>query len=480
MSAASQLANDCRQPRSRPTARNKLALIDAAWVCHHLAELRDLTQADKAILCGLIRHVDQASLDADRTTVFPSTLCLALDTGYTTRQVVRSLARLEARGLIRRFNLPRWRTAHTDLAGFCAIAADALDAHAAEKERQLQAVRRGPIAILVEEDSMSSLRDTESSLTETDKDPALNVHANDASRGRFRRWPDKPAAADGTAAPTRHATTNGEVQDCSPGGASFSAGAESDPSIPAERLRGALLAAWDASPTLRRLVDLDQLRTAPLDELTSAVERDYLTTVTGIRNPTHIWAWAINRHGPVNALLGWLIACDTPATAARPRNPGGWFTRFATAERPWNLSRNLRQLARAAATSSAPTVMGAVPAPASPEPAPAPEPAVVVDAAGMLDRYKAAWVSLARQRLGRERGEAVWSAWLTGARVVAIDDGRLTIRVKAKVAASQLFDRYDDLCQGAARAIGYEGVDFVSGPDWRVTGHVESSTMGGP
>lgn len=465
MSAAQQLANDSVQPRSRPTARNKLALIDAAWVCHHLAELRDLTQADKAILCGLIRHIDQASLDADRTTVFPSTLCLALDTGYTPRQVVRSLARLEARALIRRFTVPRWRTAHTDLFGFCAIASDALDAHAAEKERQLQAFRRGPIAILVEEDSMSSLQATESSLTETDKDPAIYVHANDASRGHLHRRPDKPAAADGGIQQPRQIRDDGEAQNCSPGGAGFSAGADSEPSILAEPLRRALVAAWDASPTLRRLVDLDQLRTAPVDDLSSAVERDYLTTVTGIRNPNRIWAWAIHRHGPVNAVLGWLIACDTPATADRPRNPGGWFTRFATAERAWDLSRNLRQLVRA--TAAPPAAVVATPTAAMPT-VPAPESVAVAvedeDAARILAQYRAAWVRIARQGLGRERGEAVWNSWLGEARIVAIDDARLAIKVKTKVAASQLFDRYDQICQEAAAAIGFEGADFMVGP----------------
>ena len=464
MSAAPQLANDGRQPRSRPTARNKLALIDAAWVCHHLAELCDLTQADKAILCGLIRHIDQASLDADRTTVFPSTLCLALDTGYTPRQVVRSLARLEARALIRRFTVPRWRTAHTDLSGFCAIASDALDAHAAEKERQLQAFRRGPIAILVEEDSMSSLQDTESSLTETDKDPAIYVHANDASRGRLRRRPDKPAATNGTIQQPGQARDDGEAETCSPRGAGFSAGAETEPSIPAEPLRRALVAAWDASPTLRRLVDLDQLRTAPVDDLTATVERDYLSTVTGVRNPHKIWAWALHRHGTVKTLLGWLIACDTPPAADRPRNPGGWFTTFATSEKPWDLSRNLRQLARAAAREAPSIPAAATAAPPASEPAPE---AIVVeddDAIRMLGQYKAAWIDLARRRLGRERGEAVWTAWLGEARIVAVDDGRLTIRVKTKVAASQLFDRYDQFCQAAAAAIGFEGADFMVGP----------------
>ncbi len=142
------------------------------------------------------------------------------------------------------------------------------------------------------------------------------------------------------------------------------------------------------------------------------MERDYLTTVTGIRRSTHIWAWAINRHGPVNALLGWLIACDAPATADRPRNPGGWFTRFATAERPWNLQRNLRQLAQAAAASAASTARSQRPGrrqPASTEPAATPEPLVVEDedAAGILEQYNIAWVRLARQRLRRERGEAV-------------------------------------------------------------------------
>ncbi len=69
---------------------------------------------------------------------------------------MRSLARMEARQLIRRFTPPRWRTAHTDLSGFMALAADVLDAHADEKDRQIQAVRRGPIAVLVDDTESSS------------------------------------------------------------------------------------------------------------------------------------------------------------------------------------------------------------------------------------------------------------------------------------------------------------------------------------
>jgi hypothetical protein len=349
MTAAAQTANDSPQPRSRPTARNKLALIDAACVCHHLVDLADLTQADKAILVGLIRHIDQAALDAGRTTVFPSTLCLSLDTGYTPRQVGRSIARLEARGLIKRFTPPRWRTAHTDFSGFCALAADALEAHADEKDRQLQIVRRGPIAVLVDADTESFQEDTESGLTETDIEPAIHVQQSDATRGQFRRRPDKPAASRRSNPTPTTGRTNGKAL-CSPGGAGFAADTDPASSIPAERVRAALAAAWDASPTLRRLVDHDHLLTLSLDDLEVIVIRDYLSTVTKIRNPHHIWSWAVNRHGTSNAILGWLIACDTPAAAGGPeRNPGGWFTKFATAERPWDLSRNLRQLAKATA-----------------------------------------------------------------------------------------------------------------------------------
>ena len=72
-----------------------------------------------------------------------------------------------------------------------------------------------------------------------------------------------------------------------------------------------------------------------------------------------------------------------------------------------------------------------------------------------------AWPASASAASG---GEAVWNSWLGEARLVAIDDGRLTIKVKTKVAASQLFDRYDEFCQAAAAAIGFEGADFVAGP----------------
>lgn len=406
---------------------------------------------------------DQGSLDAGKSTVYPSTLCLALDTGYTQRQVMRSLARLESRQLIRRFTPPRWRTAHTDLSGFMAMAADALEAHVEEKERQLQAVRRGSIAVLVE-DTESSRDDTESSPTETDIKPDISVEQSDAPRDQSRRRPDKPAAASGSAAPSPSSTTNGKAADCSPSRASFSAGAGLEPSIPGERVRAALAAAWDGLPTLRRLVDLDHLQSASLETLAAIVERDYLSTVTGQRNPQHIWSWAVNRHGLDNAVLGWIIACDTPRSAVRPeRNPGGWFTTFATAERRWDLSLNLRQLARVARADTTP------PAPAATaEELELTDEPVELDtgaAAGLLATYRSAWVRAAGLRLGgRQKAEAAWKAWLSEAAVVGVDEDFLRIRVKTRFARDQLFKDYGDVCRIAAEAVGYAGADFEAGP----------------
>lgn len=463
MTAATQPAHEQPRPRSRPTARNKLALIDAAWVCHHLGGLAHLTQADKAILCGLIRHIDQAALDAGRTTVWPSTLCLSLDTGYTVRQVVRSLARLEARQLIRRFTPTRWRTAHTDISGFMAVASNALEAHAQEKDRQLQAVCRRPIAVLVERDIESSQEDMESSPTETDIEPANPVKQSDTARGQFRRRPDKPATPDRLVSDNVTQPPNRKAANCSPSRAGLSAGAEQEASVPAEMARATLQAAWDASPTFRRLVDPAQLRDSPLEILAAAVERDYRMTVTRIRNPHHIWAWAVNRHGLIKTVVGWLIACDTPASADRPdRNPAGWFTTFATAERPWNLSRNLRQLARAAAAPAA------APAPSPPQDVQLAEGADDItlepaDTAQLFRDYRAAWLRIGAARYGRQKTEAAWHAWLGEAVVAGVDDDRLQIRVKLKVAGQHLDDKFGDLCRLAAEAIGYEGVDFEAG-----------------
>lgn len=465
MTAALQPASDALRPKSRPASRSKLALIDAAWVCHHLPEFAHLTQADKAILCALIRHIDQCALDAGRSTVFPSTLCLALDTGYTVRQVLRSLGRLETARLIRRFTPPRWRTAHTDIAGFMAHAADVLEAHAEEKDRQLRTVRRGPIAVLVE-DAESPRDDIASPPTETDIDPEISVEQSDAPRGRFRGRPDDPAAANRTTFPPSSPGACGQAAVCSPSRAGFSAGAGSEPSIPAERVRAALSAAWEGLPTLRRLVDLDQLRTESLEILAAIVERDYLAAVTGPRNPRHIWSWAVNRHGLGNTIVGWIIACDTPCSADRPeRNPAGWFTRFATSEKPWDLSRNLRQLALGARSASpSGELVGGEKLMTTAEPAELD----TGSAADLLGVYRAAWVRAAAVRLGgRQKADAAWKAWLSEAAVVGIDEDFLQIRVKTRFARDQLFKDYGDVCRIAAEAAGCAGADFVTGNERR-------------
>lgn len=461
MTAAAQTAHDGVQPRSRPTARNKLALIDAAWTSHHLPALAGITQADKAILCALIRHIDQGALDAGKSTVWPSVPCLALATGYTQRQVNRSLARLEARQLIRRFTPPRWRTAHTDLSGIMAMAANILEAHAEEKDRRLRAAPRGTIVVLVE-DTESCSPDTESGLTETDIEPAIPVEqANDASRSQSHRRPDKPAAAGRSTQPPSATYTNGQAQDCSPSRAGLFAGAGLGLSIPVEMPRAALVAAWEASPTFRRLVDVDQLQSATIEHLAVAIERDYLATVTGIRNPHHIWAWAMNRHGIANTVLGWLVACDTPPSAERPeRNPGGWFTRFATAERPWNLTRNLRQISAAGRR-----VPPAVPAePPTPPAELETEPTALNPqaAAEALAAYRSAWIQTLGRRVGAFRAEAAWKSWLSQAAVIAVQDDRLQIRVHGKATPGYLYDKLDDVCRIAAEAIGFEGADFSS------------------
>ncbi|TSD83470.1 helix-turn-helix domain-containing protein [Mycobacterium sp. KBS0706] len=468
MPAPSSVADAVAYPRSRPTAQNKLALIDAAWVCHHLPELAHLTQADKAVLCGLIRHIDQAALDAGKTTVFPSNLCLSLDTGYTERQVTRSIKRLEATGLIRRFLRPRWRTSHTDLTGFCGLAAAALDAHVEEKDRRLHLLRRGGPVRLVELDTESACPDTESSPTETDIEPAISVQQSDAARDQSLRRPATPATTDGQCSATTHLPANGTSANCSPGGAGFSARARLDTSTPAERVRADLLTAWEASPTLRRIVDLEQLRTTPFEALAPMVERDYLSAVTGQRNPQRIWSWAVNRHGLAIAILGWIIACDTPRSADRPeRNPGGWFTRFATSDRPWDLSRNLRQLAKAPRPhDAASTVHLPDNDETTSEPSiPARQPTITDDeAVKILVAYRAAWIHAATARIGHRRAEAAWKSWLDEAAVTGVDDERLEIRVKTRFACDQVFKDYGDVCRIAAEALGFAGADFHAEP----------------
>ncbi|MDR6294314.1 hypothetical protein E9232_006868 [Inquilinus ginsengisoli] len=246
----------------------------------------------------------------------------------------------------------------------------------------------------------------------------------------------------------------------------MSASPGSAPFIQAEHVRRALLVAWEGSPTLRRLVDRDQLRSQPLDTLNAIVARDYLATVAGVRNPHRIWSWAVNRHGGGNAILGWIIACDTPVSPDRPeRNPGGWFTRFATSERPWDLSRNLRQLFRVARACPAPAVPADNAAEGRGSQAEQKMPPTMEGraAVGILDAYRDAWIRAGTQRLSRGRAEAAWKSWLDEATVTGLDDNRLQLRVKTRFARDQIFKDYGDICRVAAEAIGYAGVDFETG-----------------
>ncbi len=198
--------------------------------------------------------------------------------------------------------------------------------------------------------------------------------------------------------------------------------------------RAALSAAWEASPTFRRLVDVDQLQAAPLAELAAAVERDYLATVTGLRNPHHIWAWAVNRHGLANTVLGWLIACDTPPSADRPeRNPGGWFTRFATAEQPWRPRPEPSQAWRGRQAAS-PRRRWPSRRHLPTQPSKTDEPAALNPeaAAAALAAYRSAWVQTLTQRIGSFRAESIWKSWLSQAAVTGVEDDRLQIRVRGR------------------------------------------------
>jgi hypothetical protein len=220
---------------------------------------------------------------------------------------------------------------------------------------------------------------------------------------------------------------------------------------------------------------MDQLQTGPLDALSAIITRDYLATVRGIRNPEHIWAWAVNRHGSANAILGWIIACDTPASSDRPvRNPGGWFTRFATSERPWDLSRNLRQLGRVARAA---TVVAADPVEVPAAAGLGPEIKTMEHALGpaaaadLLAAYRGAWIPVAARRLSRSEAAAfaVWKSWLDEAVASGIEDDRLQIRVKSRFIRDQIDKDYGDICRVAAEALGYAGVDFVASAPGRST-----------
>ncbi|GGB60814.1 hypothetical protein GCM10011505_46880 [Tistrella bauzanensis] len=209
-----------------------------------------------------------------------------------------------------------------------------------------------------------------------------------------------------------------------------------------------------------------------LDRLEARAAEHFQSTIGADRHPGRIWTWALDRHGPAEAITAWILARDSPEITS----PGAWFMRWVATPQRWDLAPNIaRLLARSPEPVRSPRIASAeAPKPrvedlerlaarieAETAPAIPPAPSGVSATPPTLSEAGEAWKHFL-EAWTAERGEVLRASWLGGSHCLGIDgDRRLHVVVKSAFAGDWLASRCVDTNRRAAAAAGAAGVVFV-------------------
>jgi hypothetical protein len=407
-----------------------------------------LTIPQRMTLLLYVEHLNQDRLEQDIACVWPSTSLIAEYLGCSESQARANRRALEAAGyLVRdytRANRPAGIEAY-DLRPLMAQleALEGVD----DAIREAQAARRAVYAETVAFPTRYSARAPESRrLEQSHQNLKSSVRGTDAASPR--NHPE-----------TRSATRPGHGQDDrssgqrlrngqanatgSPGGASVSAGASSDPSVYAEMVRQELRTAIQVCPRLAPLV-----RDGVLANPASATPEDAARIAAAAaelmpqpernNDQTVVWGW--RRHG-IRVVTMMAIALEDPEV----RSPCAYFGKLATQERGaadlrLNLARILRQ-------------KGVVP-PIEAEPAaePALEEALppLMFAPGAEDPP---WPEI-NAEIRRLIRDGAHGSWFNRIGFHGIVDGVLTLSTPTSIAADRIKRDYVEAIKMAAEACG--------------------------
>ena len=460
MKTATGAVRDEPAAHARPAHLNKLAMLDATDQLQHLPELAHFTHADGKVLRRLVHHLSQADIDAGDTVVWPSASYVAVQGCLSDRQVRTSLRRLAGAGLIEIRHRGRRRTPLISLRGFMERVGDVIEAG------------RAAITLMRKAEEISADDGKIFRTTETVRRTSQSVNTA-ASRSDETTAPATPPH---THSPATALTTNSSSDTtagiCPPTRARRSAGGSSttpDLTAPPVDDLHALLA---RSRTGQLLAGTDDL--IHLDRLEARAAEHFESTIGAARHPGRIWTWALDRHGPAEAITAWILACDSPEITS----PGAWFMRWVATPQRWDLAPNVaRLLARSPEPVTSPQIdyseaprarvedlerlAARIEAETAPAIAPAPSgvslsatPPTLSEAGEAWKHFLDAWTA--------ERGEALRASWLDGSHCLGIDgDRRLHVVVKSAFARDWLASRCVDTNRRAAVAAGTDGVVFT-------------------
>ena len=461
MSGQAQSAHEDVRPGfvKRPLNFSETLAIARAWRWRG----ESMAQVERAVLKGTpelspgARHLLQLYMDClfdedlqqSKTTVFPGSRTLELESGCVDRTIRRQRRELEAGGyIVRRFNKANRPegTEAVDLAPTIARLAELEAVATGSRERRAEEraawqapalenegdVRPGgqicpPKQSQLKGDSRAVRRDERAEDERMEASPLL------AGRSQGARPLSSPNRRAGKAEDDPGSGPEaGSVR--FPRKASGRSGARPAPAVAAGRVLQELQLALEASPRLKALIpvrlaqDPFSAQAVDIGEVCRAATQ-LLPEQDRNNGMTVLWAW--ENHGP-RAIAMLACAIEDP----RVENPCRYFGHFVTQAEPnVDLTLNLRRIIRfrqGKLASAAP---------------PAPH-------ADREVRDHPVWAEIARQLRARVR-EGAWGSWFAQAEFVGLEDQVLMLSVRSGVAAERIRRDFGQEIRAAARAAGH-------------------------
>ena len=398
-----------------------------------------LTIPQRMTLLLYVEHLNQDRLEANLACVWPSAHLVARYLGCSESQARANRRALEAAGY-----LVRDYTRANRPAGVEAYDLRPLMARLGELEgvdealREEMAARRAAYSETVAFPTKYSARAPDSRrLEQSQENLKSSVRANDAASPRSSY--DQRSAARPEMREGQHDSTeprdNGKASAIgSPGGASVSGGASSDPSVYAEMVRQELATAVRVCPRLAPLVRDAVLKTpssaSPEDAARiAAAAAEWLPQPERNNDKTVAWGW--RRHG-IRVVTMLAIALEDPDV----RSPNAYFGKLATQDKgAADLRLNLARILKA---------KGEVP-----PPPPVEETAAeLMFAPGVEDHP---WPEIAGHLRAIVR-EGAWGSWFGRIGFHGIIDGVLTLSTPTGIAADRIKRDYVAAVLQAAEA----------------------------
>jgi hypothetical protein len=301
--------------------------------------LLELSRAAHAVLLLLLDRLTHESWARADYVVWPSNATLAEESGDTARSVRRCLSELEAAGLIARWYTPANRRMSKrglgsigggiDLAPLAARFLGIEDEIAAMEQRRYD--RRD--AVFNRRQDISWKEDKAVLLEQSPKTSPDNTVTDKLEP--TARFIDAGITIE---ALHKHHPSGSKDPDCSPGGETgFSREANLRVSSLAETARAEILAAYEASPTLRQHLPHQLVASGDLGAIFAAAER-IVAAEFPERNTVTTWHW-VTKHGWM-AFLALAVALDYPGLRSR-----SGFLGWAATQKPgqldlrWNIGR---------------------------------------------------------------------------------------------------------------------------------------------